>query len=394
MTAEVPADGVPETSLTGRLLTPDGRLVPGRLRFGERLQALELDDALVSAAAALPLIVPGFIDQHVHGGGGGDTMDGPEGVRALARHHLRFGTTALLATTLTAPWDDVLAALQGVAAVAAAASDGEAAVLGAHLEGPFVSSERLGAQPPFALHPTPERVAEVLAQGVVRLATLAPELPGALASIPAWVRAGVRLNVGHTVADAGTVEAFLAAVEAVGGRAGATHLFNAMGGLQGRAPGPVGALLGDAEAAIEVICDGHHVAPAAVRTAWRAAGERLVLITDAIRASGMRSGATELGGRTVTVEEGAARLADGTLAGSMLTMDAAVRGAVAAGVPLEAALFAATTAPARYLGLEDRGVLAPGARADVVVLSPDLQVRAVYLAGRPLVDGMAGTATA
>ncbi len=391
----------PERTLEGLLLTPEG-LRPGRLAFDARVRALELDanlpqdaapapDAALSPGAAtmpegasLPLIVPGFIDQHVHGGGGGDAMDGVEGVRALARHHLRHGTTALLATTLTAPWDEVLAALRAVAAVAAAPRGDEAVVVGAHLEGPFVSAERLGAQPPFALDPTPERVAEVLSFGVVRLATVAPELTGALDAVAAWVGAGVRLNVGHTVADAGTVERFLAAVRAEGGRAGATHLFNAMGGLEGRLPGPVGALLGDAEAAIELICDGHHVAPAAVRTAWRAAGERLVLITDAIRASGMRSGTTELGGRTVTVEEGAARLGDGTLAGSMLTMDAAVRGAVAAGVPLEAALFAATTAPARYVGLSERGVLVPGARADLVVLGPDLRVRAVYLGGHPV----------
>jgi len=207
-------------------------------------------------------------------------------------------------------------------------------------------------------------------------------VPGMLAAVPAWAAAGVRLNVGHTRADAAGVEAFLDAVRAAGGHAGATHLFNAMGGLEGRAPGPVGALLGDTDAAIELICDGHHVAAASVRTAWRAAGERLVLITDAIRASGMRDGTTELGGRPVTVIEGAARLPDGTLAGSMLTMDAAVRGAVAAGVPLEAALFAASTAPARYLGLDDRGVLATGARADLVVLTPELSVQGVVRGGR------------
>jgi N-acetylglucosamine-6-phosphate deacetylase len=367
--------------VAGRVLTPDG-LRRGSVRFAERILEVRVEPEAAGDDAALPLIAPGFIDQHVHGGGGGDAMDGAAGVRALARHHLRHGTTALLATTLTAPWPDVLAALRGVAAVAAAPALDEATVLGAHLEGPFVSPKRLGAQPPFAVDATPERVAEVLALGVVRLATVAPEVPGVLASVPDWAAAGVRLNVGHTRADAAVVEAFLAAVGAAGGRAGATHLFNAMGGMDGRAPGPVGALLGDGHAAIELICDGHHVAAAAVRTAWRAAGERLVLITDAIRASGMRDGTTDLGGRPVTVVGGAARLADGTLAGSVLTMDAAVRGAVVAGMPLEAALFAASTAPARYLGLEGRGALVPGARADLVLLSPELRVRAVALGGR------------
>lgn len=376
-----------EHVVAGRVLTPAG-LVPGRVRFDERILAVESDDALGGPEA--PIVAPGFVDEHVHGGGGGDAMDGEDGVRALARHHLRHGTTALLPTTLTAPWDDVVSALRGVAAVAAAPSDDEAAVLGAHLEGPFVSPGRLGAQPPFAVDATPERVAEIVALGVVRLATVAPEVPGMLDAVAAWAAAGVRLNVGHTRADADTVEAFLAAVHAAGGRAGATHLFNAMGGLEGRVPGPVGALLGDGRAAIELICDGHHVAAASVRTAWRAARERLVLITDAIRASGMRDGTTELGGRPVTVEGGAARLADGTLAGSMLTMDAAVRGAVAAGVPLEAALFAASTAPARYLGLEGRGVLEAGARADLVVLTPDLTVRAVARGGRWVIGAPGG----
>jgi N-acetylglucosamine-6-phosphate deacetylase len=383
-----PARGEGGTGVVaGRVLTPVG-LVPGRVRFGERILAIEADDAVGGPEA--PIVAPGFVDEHVHGGGGGDAMDGEEGVRALARHHLRHGTTALLPTTLTAPWDDVVSALRGVAAVAAAPADDEAAVLGAHLEGPFVSPGRLGAQPPFAVDATHERVAEILGLGVVRLATVAPEVPGMLASVAAWAAAGVRLNVGHTRADAAAVEAFLDAVRAAGGRAGATHLFNAMGGLEGRAPGPAGALLGDADAAIELICDGHHVAAASVRTAWRAARERLVLITDAIRASGMRDGSTELGGRPVTVIEGAARLPDGTLAGSMLTMDAAVRGAVAAGVPLEAALFAASTAPARYLGFAGRGVLEAGARADLVVLTPDLKVRAVVKAGRWVVGAPIG----
>ncbi len=373
---------VREQVLTGWLLTPAGRLRAGRLRFAARVLALEFDASLERGAEPLPLIAPGFVDQHVHGGGGGDTMDGVEGVRALARHHLRFGTTALLPTTLTAPWDDVLAGLRAVAAVAAAPAAEEAAVLGAHLEGPFVSPQRLGAQPPFALAAEAARVREVLALGVVRLATVAPEVAGVMASVPVWAEAGVRLNVGHTRADAPLVEAFLAAVRAAGGRAGGTHVFNAMGGLEGRAPGPVGALLGDADAAIELICDGHHVAAAAVRTAWRAARERLVLVTDAIRASGLSAGTTALGGQRVTIEGGAARLADGTLAGSVLTMDAAVRGAVACGVPLEAALHAASAAPAAYLGLDDRGLLAPGARADLVVLESDLRVRAVYLGGR------------
>ena len=372
--------GAGDRVLEGRLATPGGLRV-GRLRFGERIEAVDVGRVAHEGDAGLPLVAPGFIDQHVHGGGGGDAMDGEDGVRALARHHLRYGTTTLFPTTLTAPWPRVLAALRGIAEVASAPAADEAAVLGAHLEGPFVNPKRLGAQPPHAIDASPERVDEVLAARIVRLATVAPELPGVRSSAARLAAAGVRLNVGHTRADAATVEAFLADVRAAGGHGGATHLFNAMGGLDGRAPGPVGALLGDGEAAIELICDGHHVAAAAVRTAWRAARERLVLITDAIRASGLRDGATELGGAPVTVVDGAARLADGTLAGSVLTMDAAVRGAVAAGIDLADALHAASAGPARYLGLADRGALAPGLRADLVVLSPNLGVRQVWCGG-------------
>lgn len=376
----VDVSGHGERVLEGRLLVPGGLRV-GRVRFGERIDGVEAGRAAHEGDAGLPLIAPGFVDEHVHGGGGGDAMDGEDGVRALARHHLRFGTTTVFPTTLTAPWPRVLAALRGIAEVAAAPAEDEAAVLGAHLEGPFVNPKRLGAQPPHAIDAAPERVDDLLALGIVRLATVAPELPGVRSAAARLAAAGVRLNVGHTRADAATVEAFLADVRAAGGHAGATHLFNAMGGLDGRAPGPVGALLGDDEAAIELICDGHHVAAATMRTAWRAARERLILITDANRASGLRDGTTELGGATVTVVDGAARLADGTLAGSVLTMDAAVRGAVAAGIALPDALHAASAAPARYLGLADRGALAVGLRADLVVLSPGLRVRQVWRGG-------------
>ena len=238
---------------------------------------------------------PGFVDVHVHGGGGGDAMDGADGVRALAAAHLAHGTTALLPTTLTAPWPEVLAGLRGIAAVRhedalAAASDGpperRAAVLGAHLEGPFVSPQRLGAQPPFAIDPTPDRVAAVLALGVVRVATLAPELPGAEAAAIAFARAGVRVSLGHTVADADTAERVFGAVRDAGGVVGGTHLYNAMTGMTGRAPGVVGALLGDPTAYAELIVDGHHVAAASVRAAFAAKRARTVLITDAIRAAG------------------------------------------------------------------------------------------------------------
>lgn len=382
---------VATTRLSGRLLLPDGvatgtvELAAGRI-VGVTLGPVDDERWLV----------PGFVDVHLHGGGGGDTMDGPEGVRALATAHLRHGTTALLPTTLTAPWPAVLVALRGVSLVMqedalAAATPAEralparAAILGAHLEGPFVSPQRLGAQPPFALDPTPERVASVLAFGVVRVATLAPELPGATAAAAALARAGVRVSFGHTVADEATASGVAAAVRDAAGVVGATHLFNAMSGFTGRSPGVIGAVLGDRETYAELIVDGHHVVAASVRAAFAAKGSRLLLVTDAIRATATDVAETTLGDQRVTIEGGAARLADGTLAGSVLTLDVAVRTAVSFGVPVETALRAASQVPAAYLGLFDRGRLAPGAHADLVRLDDDLVVRAVWRGGARVV---------
>ncbi|MFC4638267.1 N-acetylglucosamine-6-phosphate deacetylase [Deinococcus hohokamensis] len=374
--ASVPASVL---RLSGQLLLGD-RLIPGEVTFGERIE-------VIRPAEGVPdqLILPGFVDTHVHGGGGGDTMDGPEGIRQLAQEHARHGTTTLLPTTITSPWPQVMAALQGVRAVMAAGGvPGGADVAGVHLEGPFLSPQRLGAQPPYALDPTPELIGEVLASGVVRAVTLAPERPGALEAALRLAEAGVRIGVGHTCADSATVEQFLQAVQAAGGRTAATHLFNAMGGIEGRAPGIPGALMADPHAFLEVILDGIHVHPTSFRLARAAAPERVMLITDAMRAAGLGDGESELGGQKVVVCQGEARLESGALAGSVLTMDRALHGAVQAGVSLPEASRMLSLVPARSLGLMDRGALETGLRADLVVLNRDLQVQAVYVAGQPV----------
>lgn len=329
-----------------------------------------------------PVVVPGFIDIHVHGGGGHDTMDGEAGVRGLARFHLQHGTTSLLPTTLTAPWPQVLVVLASVRTVRDAPASGEAAVLGAHLEGPFINPGKLGAQPPCTLLPGPDRVKEVVQRDVVRVVTLAPELPGAVEAARQFADAGVRVNFGHTLARTEEVQAVMRAVRAAGGMVGGTHLFNAMLGMAGRDPGVVGALLADPDAYAEVIMDGHHVHPTSVLAAWRALGPRLLLITDAMRAAGLGDGEYDLGGQSVRVRGSQARLESGSLAGSVLTMDAAVRGAVAAGIPLHHAIGLASRSPARYLGLTDRGTLEAGQRADLVVLDDDLRIQEVFLAGQ------------
>lgn len=361
--------------LRGHILTPDG-IVPGALGFGAAIGAVRAE-----AGAPDRFVLPGFIDAHVHGGGGGDAMDGPAGVARLARFHLGHGTTTLLPTTLTRPWAEVLAALEGIAAARAEGVAGGALVAGAHLEGPFLNPGRLGAQPPFALLPAPDLVRAALATGAVRVVTIAPELEGAGAAMAAFARAGVRVSLGHSAADYAGATAALDAVLAAGGVAGGTHLFNAMGGVEGRAPGLAGALLASPHAFAELILDTHHVHPGAFRLAHAALGRRLLLVTDAIRGTGAAEGESELGGQPVTIRGGVARLAGGGLAGSVLTMDAALRHAVAAGVALgEAARLVAGNA-ARFLGLSDRGELRPGLRADLVVLDAALAVREVWLGG-------------
>ena len=364
------------TELRGLILTPAG-LQRGIIRFGERIE--ELEPADVDG----PLILPGFIDSHVHGGGGGDTMDGAEGVRTMAAFHLRHGTTTILPTTMTNPWERVLAALEGVSEVR---REPGAELLpdipGAHLEGPFISPDRLGAQPPCTLTPEPELVTRVLETGVVRVVTLAPEVPGALEAARAFARAGVRVSVGHTTAGYEQVLEMAAVVREERLPLGFTHLFNAMGGVQGREPGVAGAALALVDAHAELIFDLHHVAAGSFRAALAAKGERLHFVSDCIRAAGLGDGPSELGGQAVEVRNGAVRLPDGTLAGSILTLDQALRNALACGVQLPQAVDLVSGSPARYLGLADRGQLAVGLRADVLTLDDEYRVEQVWVGGR------------
>lgn len=381
-------------TIRGTVVLPGGAF-EGSVTFGERIAALEVEReaTAVAATAAAPLILPGFIDTHVHGGGGADTMDGAAGVAALAAFHARHGVTTLLPTTITHPWADIVRALHGVADVMAqqAAARGAtraavagASVVGAHLEGPFINPHRLGAQPPHAVEPTPELVEEAVGTGVVRVVTMAPELVHAPAAARAFAAGGARVSFGHTNATAAQVAAVAEAVRAAGGTVGFTHLFNAMTQLGSREPGAVGAALADPEAFAELILDLHHVHATTFLAAHAAKPDRLHLITDAIRACGMSEGVSELGGQRVVVRGGAARLEDGTLAGSVLTLDQALRNAVGSGLSVVAASRALSAVPAAYLGLTDRGAIALGARADLVVMSADLRVLEVIVAGTPV----------
>jgi N-acetylglucosamine-6-phosphate deacetylase len=368
--------------LEGFVVTPQGLLRGSLAIDGERIAAVEgasvAADAWCSGDA--PLLLPGFIDLHVHGGGGADTMAGGTAIDTIARTHARHGTTALLATTMTAPLPEIEAALHALAPACRTRTRGAARVLGVHLEGPYISPDKLGAQPPFAALPSAAAILALHAIAPLRIVTLAPELPGALEAIGALVAAGVRVQLGHSAADYDTACAALQC-----GAGGFTHLFNAMSPLHQRAPGVAGAALAHAARA-EVIPDLLHVHPGAIRAALCVIPE-LYCVNDATAAAAMPDGDYTLGRHRVAKCLGGVRLADGTLAGSTLTMDQALRNLVfELGLPLTDAAQRMATHAARWLGLDERGALMPGACADVVVLDAGLRVRQVWVEGEAIDD--------
>jgi len=365
--------------LQGHILTPQG-WVRGTLHHDRgRIHVLAGDavDEAAARASGSALLLPGFIDLHVHGGGGHDTMSGGDAAAQLARVHARHGTTALLATTMTAPRDEIETALRALAPFVATRPPGAARLLGVHLEGPYINPGRLGAQPDFATTATLAEVLALQALAPIRLITIAPELPGHLALIVALRKHGFVVQIGHS---AGSYEDGAAALAA--GATGFTHLFNAMTGLHHREPGMAGAALALAQRA-EIIPDLLHVHPGAIRVALRAI-PGLYCVTDSTAAAGMPDGSYRLGRHTVTKCLGGVRLADGTLAGSTLTMDQALRNLVGLGLSLAEASRRTSTLAAEHLGLADRGRLAPGAWADVVVLDPQLQVTGVIVEGESI----------
>ena len=362
--------------LAGNILTPEG-FVHGELHHAEgRITGVHGTpvDEVQARGNGLPLLLPGFIDLHVHGGGGFDTMAGGDAIVHIARVHARHGTTSLLATTMTAPRGEIEAALRALAPHIRTCPRGGARVLGAHLEGPYINASRLGAQPDFTSLATLAGVLELHALAPLKLVTLAPELPGHLALIVQLRSHGFVVQVGHS---AGSYEDGVAALAA--GASGFTHLFNAMTGLRHREPGMAGAALAHAQRA-EVIPDLLHVHPGALRVALRCI-PGLYCVTDSTSAAGMPDGDYRLGRHTVSKCLGGVRLADGTLAGSALTMDQALRNLVGLGLSLAESSLRTATLAAQHLGLHDRGVLQPGAWADIVTLNAALQVQQVHVEG-------------
>ncbi|WP_433797848.1 N-acetylglucosamine-6-phosphate deacetylase [Actinoplanes sp. CA-252034] len=363
------------TRFSGRIVTPDA-VVRGHLDLdGEIITAIVPDDA-----AGDDVIVPGFVDLHCHGGGGHTFTTGSfEAARAAAAFHLRHGTTTMLASLVSSPFELMRSAVLAYRPLVA-----EGVLAGIHFEGPYLSEVRCGAQNPAHLRdPSMDEIEELIkiGEGAVRMMTVAPELPGALDAITYLAGHGVLAAIGHTDATYDQTHAGVSAGATV-----ATHLFNGMRPPHHREPGPVVGLL-SSTIVCELIADNIHLHPGMLAFAARSAGPgRSVLITDAMDATGMPDGRYELGGQAVVVADRVARLAhNGSIAGSTLTMDVALRNAVAAGLPLIDAVAMASTTPARLLGLADRlGALVPGLRADLVVLSPGLAPKTVLRGGEAL----------
>ena len=348
----------------------DVDLAPGRADGGSRVDGL---------------IVPGFIDLHVHGGAGADFMDGTvEAAQRVAKFHAAQGTTALAATTLSATHDAVLRAVDSIARTVAKAPENAAEIVAIHLEGPYLNPERAGAQDRDSLRAADPVEVDLWRSRAPELRwhmTVAPEIDGVMPLIEK-LSGQMGFAIGHTNAS---YEQTLEAVQR--GASHFTHLFNAMAGIHHRQPGPIGAAF-DSGATIELIADGHHVHPAWLRAASRLKPGGVALVTDAMRACGMPDGSYDLYRHKVRLDAGQARLADGTLAGSVLTMSQAVRNMVQlGGLEIESVLPMATDVPARILGIDtSRGRLRVGCHADLLVLDADLQLVSVVVRGTELMS--------
>ena len=355
----------------------DGRFVTGGIEFSDVVEAV---GPAVTGGTDLGgcYVIPGLIDVHTHGAMNEDASDGsPEGLVKMARYYAAGGVTSWCPTTMTLKEPVLTKSMEAVRDFQRPA-DG-AKVAGVHLEGPFLSLKKCGAQNPDNLHAPDAQLFHRLDEASghrVRLVTVAPEEPGALPFIREVSRE-CTVSLGHTTADYDTA---VAAYEA--GASHATHLFNAMPALNHREPGVAAAAL-DAGATVELITDGFHIHPAVVRLVHRLFGEKLVLISDSLRCAGMPDGDYELGGLPITLTEGVARLrGSSTLAGSSIHLMDGLRRAVSFGVPLEAAVYAATAAPAKAIRRDHEiGTLALGLAADFLVLDKDLNLKAVYVDG-------------
>lgn len=365
-------------SLTGTVLLPNAQVREATIYLNHgQIDRVSPGRDLAADLVTQGIIAPGFIDLQVNGAFGVDFTRDSTAIPSVAERLPESGVTGFLPTIITSDFSAYPARLREVAA--AMQHNRGARVLGAHLEGPYMNPIRKGAHPTVYIRQI--NVDEIRAWAdptVVRIVTLAPELDGALEAVRALCQAGIRVSAGHS--DATFAQA-MAGFQA--GISWGTHLYNAMSPLQHREPGLMGALL-LSTVPCGLIVDGVHSHPAMVQLAWKSKGaERITLITDCIAAMGMPIGRYQLGAHNVIVDQTSARLEDGTLAGSTLTMDQAVRNMMAfSGCNLADAICMASTTPARLLGLDHKGSIAPGCDADLVVLSTENEVTHTFVGGR------------
>jgi N-acetylglucosamine-6-phosphate deacetylase len=367
--------------LSGLIAKPDGSIVRGQVTFTDRIIAL---DAITDVGD--DYILPGFVDLQVNGSHGIDVMNASaDSLATLSRHLAREGTTAWMPTAVTAPIEKLAQVHDSIATAFenshCDSSVDAGAILGMHLEGPFISALRLGAHPTLNLEPRGDAFDQVLSMRALRLITLAPELPGGLDAIRRLIARDVVVSIGHTNA---TLDQANAGIDA--GARMFTHLFNAMRPLNHRDPGVIAAALAPSAAVAGIIPDGIHVHPAMLRLAFDARGRGgLILVTDKVALAGTGGSKKIVGRARATIRDGAARLDDGTLAGSIISMLDGVRIMVEkAEIRLGDAAVMAATNPARLIGANDRGCIQIGARADLIVLSRTLELKSVFIGGHEL----------
>jgi len=377
----------------GKAITAKGEIAnagilirDGEIEMAGPRSGMELPSGATEVQATDSTAIPGFVDVHIHGAGGHDVMEANETALSTITGRLAaFGTTSLLATTITASADDTCRSVEGIAKYISGqyqTSDTRAEILGIHFEGPFLSKERRGVHPAEWLQlPSAELLQRFLqaAAGNARILTIAPELLGATPCIDAARSLGMVVSIGHTDA---TYEQARAAV--AHGAHHATHVYNAMRPFTHRDPGVIGAVLTTPEVTAELIADGIHVDEIAMKVLLQAKGAQgVVLISDGTSATGMPDGEYMLGGLKVTVNGGVCRNAEGRLAGSTLTLDRALRNIVGLGIPLADAVRMLTLNPATLLGIEfKKGALRTGADADIVLLNDGLEIERVWARGR------------